>query len=94
MSRFLFQFRLQYVQILLIVTRVIFDRYDELSLKSKTRKNRAGGTQTQYKVEDNTFISNLKTKESLPSQKQKKNSIFTPVKNSFVNSYIKINSLW
>ena len=52
-------------------TRVIFDRYDELSLKSKTRENRAGGTQTQYKVEDDTFISNLKTKEFLSSAKTK-----------------------
>ena len=43
-------------------TRVIFDRYHELSLKSKTRENRAGGIHTKYKVEDDTFISNLKTK--------------------------------
>ena len=52
-------------------TRVIFDRYDQLSLKSKTRENRVGGTQTQYKVEDDTFISNLKTKEFLSSAKTK-----------------------
>ena len=35
--------------------RVLFDRYDELSLKSKTRQNRAGVTQTQYKVEDDIY---------------------------------------
>ena len=52
-------------------TRVIFNRYDELPLKSKTRENRAGGTQTQYKVEDDTFISNSKTKEFLSSAKTK-----------------------
>ena len=52
-------------------TRVTFDRYDELSLKSKTREIRAGGTQTQYKVEVNTFISNLKTKKFLSSTKTK-----------------------
>ena len=51
--------------------RVIFDRYDELSLKSKKKENRAGGAQTQYKVEDDTFISNLKTKEFLSSAKTK-----------------------
>ena len=51
--------------------RVIFDRYDELSLKSKKKENRAGGAQTQYKVEDDIFISNLKTKEFLSSAKTK-----------------------
>ena len=35
--------------------KVLFDRYDELSLKSKTRQNRAGVTQTQYKVEDDIY---------------------------------------
>ena len=35
--------------------RAFFDRYDELSLKSKTRQNRAGVTQTQYKVEDDIY---------------------------------------
>ena len=43
-------------------TRVIFDGYDELSVKSKTRENRAGGAKAQCKVKDYTFISNLKTK--------------------------------
>ena len=42
-----------------------------MSLKPKTRENRAGGTQTQYEVEDNLFISNLKTKEFLSSAKTK-----------------------
>ena len=51
--------------------RVIFDRYDELSLKSKTREIRAGGIQTQYKVEDDTYINDLKTKEFLSSTKTK-----------------------
>ena len=55
-------------------TRVLFDRYDELSLKSKTRENRAGGTQAQYKykMEDDTFINNLKTKEFLFIRKNKR----------------------
>ena len=52
-------------------TKVILDRYHELSLKSKTRANRAGGIQTQYKVEHDAFIGNLKTKEFLSSTKPK-----------------------
>ena len=33
---------------------VLFDRYDELSLKSKTREDRSSGIQIQYRVEDDT----------------------------------------
>ena len=39
--------------------RVLFDRYDELSLKSKTREGRTSGVQIQYKVEDETNIENI-----------------------------------
>ena len=39
--------------------RVLFDRYDELSLKSKTREGRTSGVQIQYKVEDETYIENI-----------------------------------
>ena len=67
-------------------TTVTFGRYDELSLKSKTTEKRAGATQTQYKVEDDTFISILKTKEFLSSAKTKEELT--------INSYMKINSLW
>ena len=52
-------------------TRVIFDGYDELLVKSKTRENRAGGTKAQCKVKDDTFISNLKAKEFLSCAKSK-----------------------
>ena len=36
--------------------RVLFDRYDELSLKSKTREDRNSGMQSQYEIEDDTNI--------------------------------------
>ena len=39
--------------------RVLFDRYDELSLKSKNREDRTSGVQIQYKVEDDTNIENI-----------------------------------
>ena len=39
--------------------RVLFDRYDELSLKSKTHEGRTSGVQIQYKVEDETNIENI-----------------------------------
>ena len=39
--------------------RVLFDRYDELSLKSKTREGSTSGVQIQYKVEDETNIENI-----------------------------------
>ena len=39
--------------------RVLFDRYDELSLKSKTREDRTSGIQIQYKIEDDTNIENI-----------------------------------
>ena len=42
-----------------------------MPLKPKTRENRGGGIQTQYEMEDNLFISNLKTKEFLSSAKTK-----------------------
>ena len=39
--------------------RVFFDRYDELSLKSKTAEDRFCGIQIQYKLEDDTNIQNI-----------------------------------
>ena len=33
---------------------VLFDRYDELSLKSKTREDRSSEIQIQYRIEDDT----------------------------------------
>ena len=38
---------------------VLFDRYDELSLKSKAREDRTSGIQIQYKIEDDTNIENI-----------------------------------
>ena len=38
---------------------VWFDKYDDLSLKSKTREGRNSGIQIQYKIEDDTNIENL-----------------------------------
>ena len=50
--------------------RVLFDRYDELSLKSKAREDRSFGIQIQYKIEGNTnmsgkFLSHVNTKRDL-----------------------------
>ena len=47
--------------------RVLFYRYDELSLKSKTRDYRTSGIQIQYKVDDDTNIENI-TSEKFLSQ--------------------------
>lgn len=41
---------------------IAFTETRVISLKSRTRQKRADGTETQFKVEDNTFISNLKKK--------------------------------
>ena len=35
----------------------MFDRYNELSIKSRTRQNLPSGTQTHYRVEDDIFWS-------------------------------------
>ena len=45
--------------------RVIFDRYDEKSLKSKTRATRTSGIQIQYKIDDNTNIEHTSTSKFL-----------------------------
>ena len=54
--------------------RVLLDRYDELSLQSKTREDRSSGTQIQYRIEDDTniesitsgkFLSHVNTKRDL-----------------------------
>ena len=50
--------------------RVLFDRYDELSLKSKAPEDRSFGIQIQYKIEGNTnmsgkFLSHVNTKRDL-----------------------------
>ena len=76
------------------LTEFIFVRYDELSLKLKTRANRAGGIQTQCKVEDDTFISNLKTKEilsSFTSVKKLKNKTATTLYS--IATYVKLISV-
>ena len=53
---------------------VLFDRYDELSLKCKTRKDCTCRIQIQYKIEDDTniesttsenFLSHVNTKRGL-----------------------------
>ena len=75
-------------------TRVTFDRYDELSLKSKTRKTEQAVHKSNIKWKKTHLLAIQKLKNFCLPQKQKKNSLFTSVKNSFVNSYIKINSLW
>ena len=45
--------------------RVLFDRYDELSLKYKTREDLTSGIQIQYKIEDDTNIENLSSEKFL-----------------------------
>ena len=45
--------------------RVLFDRYDELSLKYKTREDLTSGIQIQYKIEDDTNIENLTSEKFL-----------------------------
>ena len=39
--------------------RVLFDRYDELSLNSKTREDCTSRIQIQYKIQDVTNIENI-----------------------------------
>ena len=45
--------------------RVLFDRYDGLSLKSKTTEDRTSGIQIQYKIEDDTNIKNITSEKFL-----------------------------
>ena len=46
--------------------RIIFDRYDQKSLKAITRANRTAGlSAVRYKISDSTKIGHLKTKEFL-----------------------------
>ena len=45
--------------------RVLFDRYDELSLKYKTREDLTSGIQIQYKIEYDTNIENLTSEKFL-----------------------------
>ena len=45
--------------------RVIFDRYIERSLKSKTRDARTSGIQVRYKVADDTCIEHISTSQFL-----------------------------
>ena len=75
-------------------TRVTLDRYDELSLKSKTRKTEQAVHKRNVTWKKTHLLAIEKLKNFCLSQKRKKNSLFISVKNSYVNSYIKINSLW
>ena len=45
--------------------RVIFDRYNEGSLKSGTRTGRTGGETVRYKISDDTVMEHLTTKQFL-----------------------------
>ena len=45
--------------------RVLFDRYDGLSLKSKTTEDRTSGIQIQYTIEDDTIIKNITSEKFL-----------------------------
>lgn len=51
--------------------RLIFDRYDSLSLKSQTRKKRTAGSQTYYRIHDNSLIRNITLKNWLSHPKTK-----------------------
>ena len=53
--------------------RVLFDRYDELSLKSKTREDRTSGIQIQYKIEDDTNIESITSERFLSHFNTKRN---------------------
>ena len=44
---------------------VLFDRYDELSLKSKTREDRSSGIQIQYRIENDTNIESITSEKFL-----------------------------
>ena len=45
--------------------RVLFDRYDALSLKSKTREDRTSEIQIQYQIEDDANIENITSEKFL-----------------------------
>lgn len=45
--------------------RLVFDRYCEQSLKSRTRSKRTAGYQVRYKITDTTDISNVSLKQFL-----------------------------
>ena len=45
--------------------RVLFDRYDGLSLKYKTTEDRTSGIQIQYKIENDTNIKNITSEKFL-----------------------------
>ena len=53
---------------------IIFDRYIENSLKSKTRDSRTSGVQVQYKIADDTRIEHISTSQFL-SHIQTKNEL-------------------
>ena len=53
--------------------RVLCDRYDELSLKSKTREDRTSGIQIQYKIEDDTNIESITSERFLSHFNTKRN---------------------
>ena len=53
--------------------RVLFDRYDELSLKSKTREDRTFGRQIQYKIGDDTNIESITSEKFLSQFNTKRN---------------------
>ena len=55
--------------------RIVFDRYDDKSLKSKTRCKRTGNVSVQYKITDSTQIGHLTTKQFLSSTKTKSDLI-------------------
>ena len=53
--------------------RVLFDRYDELSLKSKTREDRTSGIQIQYKIEDDNDIESITSEKFLSRFNKERN---------------------
>ena len=51
--------------------RIVFDRYEEKSLKANTRAKRTRGVSVQYKISDTTQIGHLMTKPFLSAIKTK-----------------------
>ena len=51
--------------------RIVFDRYEEKSLKANTRAKRTKGVSVQYKISDTTQIGHLMTKQFLSAIKTK-----------------------